>query len=471
MRLQSPSLTLDDAVEAVHAQSWALGANALQPPLYTWLLTASTSVLGPGVPAHLAVRFPLLLAALLATYAAARATLGPGLLAGLAAASLTSSYLVGFYVQQGLTQTVAVLAAVALSYLLLLRILEGRARLPGFAALGATIAAGVLSKYNFVVYLAALIGAAALGPERHRLADRRFLVTLAVALVLTAPYAAWLAAVADPRAEWLAAMEIGSDGFWSRRLRTLGAIGEALPTLLLPMAALWAVLLPEGARAPAAATGARRLVGTWLVLSAVLIVAGPLIAGLGNIRPRYLAPLLVPLALWFFLRLSRASPERLARFAAAVLIAWAGLAVGLGLYRIVGAVGCSSCWSERDYGPAAAAMRAAGFAGGNIVTAGAVDAANLLTYFPGSAVYTAQFPRVVPPRRAAPCLVAQEIAAGGDIVLDPRLARLLAERFAIDVGALPAMRRAQVPLLGLAGGARWLGYAIVPAERCVLRTA
>jgi 4-amino-4-deoxy-L-arabinose transferase-like glycosyltransferase len=187
------ALGLDEAELMVTTQAMAAGYGA-QPPLYSWLQRLLFDLIGPGVPALAILKHGLLYLAFVFSFGVARlvlddddrlavsATLGLFFLPQLAWESLGS-----------LTHTVIAVTAGAATAFVFLRLLRD-GRLWAYLAFGLCIALGVLSKYNFLILLVALVVAAATVRQfRPRLGDPRILLSLAVAAVLLAPHFIWVA--------------------------------------------------------------------------------------------------------------------------------------------------------------------------------------------------------------------------------------------------------------------------------------
>src|SRR5581483_402240 len=187
----SSALTVDDAREAVLGQSFEWGYQARQPPLYDWLVWAVFRLLGPGVMALTVLKYALLVLTFWLVYLTARRLLADPRLATLATFSFLLVIPVSWNVHEALTHTITVLAACAGAAYLLVRLPERPT--PGmYAALGAALGLGALSKFTFVVFAAALLGAALLVDRfRPRLLTPRLGLALLVAGALVLPYALW----------------------------------------------------------------------------------------------------------------------------------------------------------------------------------------------------------------------------------------------------------------------------------------
>src|SRR5262245_27095091 len=174
----SPIVNIDDAREAVFSQTLAWGYQPRQPPLYTWLVWVVGRLAGVSVASLTGLKYAVLAGAYAFVYLTARRILTDSRLAPLAAFSLLLLLPIGWFVHDDLTQSVAVLAAAAMTVHALVR-LEAAPSAGRYAWLGVVLALGTLSKLTYLVFAVAL-GAAALtvAPYRRRLLDRRIVLTL-----------------------------------------------------------------------------------------------------------------------------------------------------------------------------------------------------------------------------------------------------------------------------------------------------
>ena len=160
----SSTLTADDAREAVLAQSLQWGYQARQPPLYNWLAWGAFRLIGPGLLALTLVKYAVLVLAFWLVYLTGRRILTDPRLATLGAFSFLLIVPLSWTLHEALTHSVTVLAACAGTVYALVRLGDApRPRL--YAALGLAVGLGLLSKFTYVVFLAALgLGVALRGP-------------------------------------------------------------------------------------------------------------------------------------------------------------------------------------------------------------------------------------------------------------------------------------------------------------------
>src|SRR5947209_8391605 len=150
----SPSLIPDEAELALFSQSLAWGYSE-QPPLYSWLVWGAVRLLGLSVFSLTLVRMGVLAAVPLALYATARAVLRDR---GLALLCVFSLFLFPSFAWNAVTYLThsLLLCAVSLATARAVVLLPQRRGWLAYVALGLWLGLGILSKYNFVTFAAAL---------------------------------------------------------------------------------------------------------------------------------------------------------------------------------------------------------------------------------------------------------------------------------------------------------------------------
>lgn len=284
----SATADLDQAEQLVFSQAWQLGYSA-QPPLYTWLVAAVFTLTGPQLGALLLLKAALLAGlVLLLDRLALRAGLSdPQRAVALAGLALLPQFL--WEAQRDLTHSI--LAAV-LSLAILLQALRARerGRVGDFLLLGGLAGLGLLSKYNLILLLVALLLAAGVSPAyRGLLRGPGPWAAVLVASAVLAPHLAWLAGHAGVAAGIEGKLNQADAAAWSG----LGAVLLKAIAFLTP---LWLFALPwlwraARARAWPESTAWRFL--AVLFLAVLGVMAGFVLAsGADRIRDRWYMPLL-----------------------------------------------------------------------------------------------------------------------------------------------------------------------------------
>ena len=315
----SPGMKWDESEQILWAQQFALGYGP-QPPLYTWIQWAVCQLLGPSVLALALVKHMLIALTYVLAWQAARTLLGPQG-AWRVAGALVLMLPFGWHALRDQTHSVLVTAMGFGAWWALLR--QIRAPRPAnFAWLGLFCGLGMLSKYSFALFLAALLLAAASVPQTRRaLLARGWWLAPILALLIFAPHGFWLLSHwHQATAETLQKMDISSQRAWVQGLASLGlavlsTLGLWLLVVLLSYRGhLWRTDFcrsPDDASARAA-TGAPDgcapdwrswawpLLGRYLLLVCLALVGMVLFGGVSHFKQRWVLPLLsiAPLALY-----------------------------------------------------------------------------------------------------------------------------------------------------------------------------
>lgn len=291
--LYGPALELDEAEAFWFSRHLALGYGA-QPPLYFWLQWAVLHLFGETLFALSALKGVLLAGTVIVIYRFLRPALPPAA----AATSVLALALIpelSWEAQRALTHTVLVVFMSTLVVATLWSALE-RGSLLRWAAFGAVLGAGILSKHNFPILPAGLLLAALLLPElRGRLRLAGLALAAAVAALIVAPYAFWALANPELAGSSLHKLDVAAGGVLAARISGIGNFAVATLSLLaLPLIVLGPFALKSR---PAIRDLPDRLrFATLGALCAVgLLLALVLIAGIAEMRSRWLMPMVWPL--------------------------------------------------------------------------------------------------------------------------------------------------------------------------------
>ena len=400
----SSTLTADDAREAVLAQSLEWGYQARQPPLYNWLAWAAFRLVGPGLLALTLLKYATLVLAFWLVYLTARRVLDDARLAALGAFSFLLVAPISWTIHEALTHSVTVLAACAGTVYALIR-LENSPGPRAYALLGLAVGLGLLSKFTYVVFLAAL-GLAALSVDHYRARVLRpeILITALVATLLVLPYALWFATQGhDLGRIYAREVRIEARNAWAKQARAgLGYIARFLVSYVAPVALAIGLCFPAAYRWLPAGKGRSaggRLLGWLLVWMLVLLTGAALAGGLSFLKARWLIPafFLVPLyGLW---RADRhGAPDRRLAVFAAILVVAEVIVVGFLTVRVVGASHFRRAYPMNEpYARVAAELQRAGFTRGTIVAGFGTIAGNMAVDLPHARVLHTEYPEFMPP--------------------------------------------------------------------------
>lgn len=439
----------DDAELLLHAQTWAVAYDALNPPLADWIAWALARLVGPGL---LATRLLATLAlvgmygglALLVRHLTPR----PAVQAAALVAPATLLHL-NFYVFLNLSHTLVLLLGMVAA--LWATVATVRTPRPTRAfGLGLVLGLAALTKANAILGLAALALAVLLLPTPRRALGRPsiLLPLLAGGLLVAGPvYAALAARLPAFLALYDSKMGLTAPLPWIEGLgRGLASVAEQAASVLLPGVAIavllfwpwprsWTRSWPGGSggspthratsaaarpTTPADAADPTRpplpwplaLVGLVPILYGLLLVGLVLVGQSTRFDAHHLLPLalgIVPLTVWLADRRPDGAPR--------ATVAFTGIGLGLCLVSLGALVQftwqtaqtCTGkCNIVLPYAAYARDLRAAGFTGGTLVQLTSVHhlpLANLRPYFPDSRLVRPLDDRAggfVPPRRDPP---------------------------------------------------------------------
>lgn len=299
--LVSGALELDEAEQALWTQQLAAGYG-MQPPLYTWLQWGVFRLAGVSVFSLALLKNVLIALAYLFVYLAALRAM-PARLALLASASMLLIPHIGWESHRDLTHSVLVTTLAAATILVVLRLVE-RPCASRYLLLGLVAGLGILSKYSYAMFLAALVLALlASAKGRHIARNPWILASVLVAMVVVAPHAWWLLDHWQMASERTLAKMQARPGAIVGALAGLGSLLEAIAGTLVVLAAVWAAVFGRDAwraRSPVARSAQCAFWMRYLAALAVLLCAMVVLGGVANVKGRWLQPLLcmAPL-IWF----------------------------------------------------------------------------------------------------------------------------------------------------------------------------
>jgi 4-amino-4-deoxy-L-arabinose transferase-like glycosyltransferase len=280
--LVSGTADLDQAQQLVLSQALSLGYGT-QPPLYTWIMHTLFRVTGPSI--WTLYVFKVLLLTLLVGGA-----IRVGQRLGLDGARLSLAVL-GFALlpqivwesQRDLTHSLLATVCAMWTLAVFLRLRE-RPEPIGYVHMGLCIGLGLLGKYNYAFFLAALVLVALSFPGTCRAALTKYSIISAVlALVIVLPHAIWVLnhhAVATASVEKLGLDTAGGTG--------LLGLGNAAFQFAFPLLVAW--LASTRGRAPD--SDSARFLTRLLLVVAALLGLFVIVSGTTQIKDRWLQPLL-----------------------------------------------------------------------------------------------------------------------------------------------------------------------------------
>jgi Dolichyl-phosphate-mannose-protein mannosyltransferase len=462
----SPNIATDEVEQALFAQSWSWGYNPRQPPLFTWLLLASYRLFGPGLLAHVMLKYAALGLMYGCAYRCARRLIAAPATAALATWALLLIYGFGWGVHTGVTHTLVMSALIFADLLALLRLVERR-RAGDYLLFGVATGLGLLTKYSFGFFVGPLLCAGLTVPAiRAALRTRRMLIALGAALLILLPHALWMLIVGRDYGATLA--ELGAVGarpsYLANVATGLGSLAKASALFLAPFWIVALALFGPVLRRPG--TPARpwlRVLARALAIGSFLLVLTVLIAEVTYFKDRRMHALLLtaPLLLFLWLDHRAIEPWRLHGLAASVGVVVVGVFVILfGQALIEPYTNCNRCWLHMPLPAFEQAIRDSGFERGTIVADEEHVGGNLRLAFPAARVLTPAYPTLdVPAPGAGACLLAWHARLAGDAI-PARLLGFLDQRFKLAPTGTPVLL--DLPMLRRAGRLDRFAYLIVP---------
>lgn len=320
--LISDALELDEAEQLLLAQWWQWGYSA-QPPLYTWLSAGAERLFGVNLLTASLLREALLFLTYLFVYLTALRVLQGPRLAIAATLSLLLIPQILWENQREHTHSLLALCLAAATLYLVILLLQRR-HLATYLALGLVGGLGVLAKYNILLFDFALAAALlTLAEGRRLLLDWRCAIALGLALLILSPHLFWLLqhlqAISD-----LHAVVAGE-------ARRVSASLQVLVTVLVFLTPMWLVFtlmfypaLREGLHAGVRGV-AVQLILRYLAVVLALLLCAQWVLGMGQIKERWLQPLLfmVPIACFALLNAQAVRRRRLNLYSGIALTAGA----------------------------------------------------------------------------------------------------------------------------------------------------
>lgn len=473
-----PGSSDDTAELLLHSQYFAWGYELKNPPLMSWLVIAAQKLFGVSLLSVEAVKFALLLLAYLFLYRAAREILKDDRLAALAALSPVALYSVAWILAWKYSHSVLVLTMCVVTFYALLR-LDSRGDLASYVIFGVIAGLGLIAKYNYLLFVIALIVAAMTEPGlRARLGDRRILLSFAIALAIALPPLVWFVAHSgelqglidykfqiSPEKDRLGAAGLG-----------LISVAKAYLDFLMPLIFLlglffWRAFTPLRAGAVPSDRW-RPVLGISLLLMTAVILIGVPAFGVSRFQFRYLYVFIL-FPIYFFARVQGigAGERALNRFGAVLMLLGAIVPLLLLAKFWFEPLWCRKCPLHIPYPAFAEDIRRAGFERGTIVShfSRYKNGGILRPFFPDARIVDLKLLDLADP---PPNVDAGQCLLIWDDVDDPGVREgviaLAGRRFDVEAKALTPMQTIARPMVNGPKRIIRLGIIVIPggAGKC-----
>jgi 4-amino-4-deoxy-L-arabinose transferase-like glycosyltransferase len=304
--ISKPVLELDEA-ELIYLSQWWFWGYGPQPPLYSWLQNAFVVFLGPNLWSVAVVKALLYglifyFAYRIGNYFFARSR------AILSSMLLFSSLELMIHSFRH-SHTLLVVAMVLISFFLFLRCLEKTSFINSLL-LGASLALGLLSKYNFGIFILSLVIVVIWHPEyRLKLRNPGLWVGLLLGFFLIIPHGLWLLEHwTEVRRSVSADMVPGNQPYYRKLINGLNDLIEDSFTLIIPLILIVLVFIWRTAKFKnilPISFGCKGFLPAQVILIQFLTLLGLVFTGLlSDINVRWLQPvwIMLPFVLVYWLK-------------------------------------------------------------------------------------------------------------------------------------------------------------------------
>jgi 4-amino-4-deoxy-L-arabinose transferase-like glycosyltransferase len=305
-------VSIDDAEQLIYLPHLWAGYGGSQPPLFTWINWTATHLFGVSILTLKVVKYLVLFLAFVSVHRAMRLLGYERHTTATASLGLLTVPQIVWEMQHALTHSVASLAFSALAFWALAQLLIRRNTI-SYVFFGAAAALAILAKFNDVIFIAAMLGAAlSIRSYRTAILDKRIVLSLVVLVLALTPTTLWSLDHFDALFARMHKFRLDPSGnsFLFTRLKGLVEFGIAtfdfvIMTLLVCGLAFAAQKLDLGKRMVEVEASDRflaRVLLTGYALTAILVLT----SGTTAVRDRWLLPLLFLLPAYIAVRAERA---------------------------------------------------------------------------------------------------------------------------------------------------------------------
>ncbi|MBU2265629.1 MAG: glycosyltransferase family 39 protein, partial [Candidatus Omnitrophica bacterium] len=186
----SDSVEFDEAEQVLFSQNLSLGYGS-QPPLYEWLQKVFFTVFGLNIFSLALLKNSLFVLIYFFLYQSAKLILKQEKYAVLASLALFLTYTYGWQSMHQLTHAILALAVCSITFFVFLKVIQTQ-KLKYYLVLGLMAGLGILAKYNYLIFiLALLIAALTIQEFRKAVFNKRMVLVLIIALLISSPHFVW----------------------------------------------------------------------------------------------------------------------------------------------------------------------------------------------------------------------------------------------------------------------------------------
>jgi len=307
--LFSHTLQLDDAEQIRLAQNLLLGYPIPQPPLYSWLSWGVFKIFDTGLFALTLLKYILIMLTFWLTW----------LVSGQLFQHFQTRYLATFsyllmpsfawHMHQGFTHTILLGFGIILSLHALLS-LKNNPIVKNYFYFGIALGVGLMAKYSFLLFILPIfISALTIASFRKIILQPKFLLTLAVFILIIAPYAYWLTqhyqeifSLIDHK------LKINYDNLPLDRLKSAGQFVGVAITFVIPFAIVlatsaWRRLLNTDKQLKK--NDQFILLSRFYLVIIISIIVLAIFMSMPHFKMRWFHPLMMIFPLWMLARIER----------------------------------------------------------------------------------------------------------------------------------------------------------------------
>ncbi|MBU2473209.1 MAG: glycosyltransferase family 39 protein [Candidatus Omnitrophica bacterium] len=186
----SDSVEFDEAEQVLFSQNLSLGYGS-QPPLYEWLQKVFFTVFGLNIFSLALLKNSLFVLIYFFLYQSAKLIIKQDKYAVLASLALFLTYTYGWQSMHQLTHAILALAVCSITFFVFLKVIQTQ-KLKYYLVLGLTAGLGILAKYNYLIFiLALLIAALTIQEFRKAVFNKRMVLVLIIVLLISSPHFIW----------------------------------------------------------------------------------------------------------------------------------------------------------------------------------------------------------------------------------------------------------------------------------------
>ncbi len=185
-------MTYDEAEQFIDAKNFVLGYTD-QPPLYSWILKCTSFLFGLNTTMMMMVYHTIVVIFLVFLYKISELIFNDNIKSFYCFISYTLFFIYSYDFYRYTIHTALMMLLCALALYIYLKIYLNKTSLTNYSLLGIFFGLGLLSKYNFIFFILALIFSSCFTQQgRKVLFNLKTLLAIILCLLITAPHLVWV---------------------------------------------------------------------------------------------------------------------------------------------------------------------------------------------------------------------------------------------------------------------------------------